>query len=314
MAMHDRHRRALEPLQARLGMLQRACCRADDLTAELQKLRDRKWELEERIATVAGLDDHELENGDTAERRAINHRVDEIRRILKVLRKDSETDDAGIFKAPSPEIESRIERAKWMAELQKWPRVFVERLSREIEIRSAPERIHRTLHSTDELYDGRYGSNESYAYRLSQALAYLAKARAAEGDIEDGKCRVLWALFAYGRRRIVREEVQPMLEKMVREQFAYTTDRLTRVREWSGRIERRLPNPVYARGPKKGMPLSEARRLVLEEELAQYRDEARKLECTLQRLSDPDPLYASGFWRRPVKRAATQPAEAQAAA
>ena len=314
MELYERHRKVLEPLQARLSMLQRSCYRAGDLIAELQTLRNRWWELEERVAAAEGYAEgyERSENEDADEQHEIGVRKREIEGLLKLLGVDPEEHSWDRWEPPSLEIRSRVARARWLAEVAKWPSAFGRALCREIEHRSSPDLVADRTWGTEYLDDARAEvGRESYQAAVWRAMEHPRKMAQGRHDggrygarlLAEGKEQILWVLFAHGKRRITREDVQPMLERMVCADRESATERLSRVRGWIADLERRLPHPVYTKGNKKGMPLPESRRQALERDLAQYRAEVPKLEDRLQRLSDPDPLYASGFWRRPVKRA-----------
>ena len=212
------------------------------------------------------------------------------------------------------------EREHWMEDLSTWPSPFFSALAGAIRSRTAPERVNDEIRGGAAIYHYRSGTIEKqlgggfiFQERVRWALMLLrgaardlraAKIKGHKGSItrrrrelRDMKCRLLRALWLYGRPKIVRSEIEPYAREENEEQRTQLPGSILAQRNEISREERRLKEGIYLIGAKKGQPLSEQyreqkRRKIerLNKSLDSYLDRLRLLE------TEPDPLKAWGVY------------------
>jgi hypothetical protein len=223
------------------------------------------------------------------------------------------------------------ERERWIADLATWPPPFQRALHQHVEIRTSLDRLrdvadgfnisagpewvdtcrgcagaadvptigHSSGHAYYRSLRSALGELQAAATRLRAAQTQrrlVAQRRTELGHAKRGVLKVLWL---FGRRRILRQELEPpVLDELARESKRIP-ERIESERRQIAEIRERLRRGQYKLGPKAGRRLSAEVRAQLERKVEQLEEESAREKLRLAALAaEPDPLRAWGLYAR----------------
>jgi hypothetical protein len=184
--------------------------------------------------------------------------------------------------AEALEAHAAAERAKWLADLETWPAAFRRELRPIIEHRCKPDLVRDRTYGAAGLEAKRRGGRVVESYHQTFEEEVLANLRQLqrwrrERDTcrlwDDARSKLLLTLFAWGRRRIQRAELEPIAAERVEGYQEHQSNLLARATKRAAELEERLAAGLCTKGARKGQPLGQASRGNLERQLAQARAE-----------------------------------------
>lgn len=225
----------------------------------------------------------------------------EARAEIHLVRDPAETNEA-----------AQRELARWLADLDTYPRAFREQLRAEVcgsfarvprSRWSIPMEVQR---GRDGGFDCRLLEGQLSAYRSTlqarrqaQATGDRRKIRRAQKGVDHYRRGLLMVLWKQGRRQILRSDFLAYVENEVVREWRMYDSYATALPVDIASLRKRLSGGVATAGPRRGAPHSPRYRAQLERDLARCES---SLEHTKQRLAEfdaePDPMRLAGIWPR----------------
>jgi len=239
---------------------------------------------------------------DLAARARMPRLVAEIAERAEARREHARTDD---------EEASRRELKHWLADLERYPRAFRSRLRSHVEVVCSPDYVARGWAGPQMLRESRAHLGASYCQRLHAQLgAYRQSISALRAAQESGDQKALqgareglsWysrnilsLLWEHGRRRILRADLQAVVEHEILNEWRRWDEVASTYPERIETLREKLRVGVVIAGPRCGAPFATTYRAKLERGLQDLESALEYAKSQLVALADPDPLRAAGI-------------------